>query len=181
VTLGGMATVLRYSYGVTGGQRDGPRRPRAVSSVRSLYPLELFLHSTHVQGLSAGLYHYNPALDSLRLLRRHDHTHQIAAGLIDKHVAQTAAALLFLAALPERMVFRYGERGYRLVLLEAGAVVQNVNLVTQALGLVCVNIGNYYDRKIDSFLGFDGVTISTVYLLGVGNKTAGVEPARALR
>jgi nitroreductase len=49
-------------------------------------------------------------------------------------------------------------------------VAQNINLVANALGLGCVNIGGYYDREIDDLIGLDGVTHSTIYIVAVGEK-----------
>ena len=63
-----------------------------------------------------------------------------------------------------------GAKGNRFVLLEAGHVAQNINLVANALGLGAVNLGGYYDREIDDFLGLDGVTHSTIYMAAIGKK-----------
>jgi hypothetical protein len=50
-------------------------------------------------------------------------------------------------------------------------VAQNINLVSNALGLGCVNIGGFFDHEIDAFLKLDGAAHSTVYTLGVGMRT----------
>lgn len=52
--------------------------------------------------------------------------------------------------------------------MEAGHVAQNINLVATALGLGVVDLGGYYDRRIDDLLNLDGVTHSTVYMIGLG-------------
>lgn len=43
-----------------------------------------------------------------------------------------------------------------------------LNLVAAALDLGCINIGGYYDRKVDDVLGIDGISHSTVYMIGIG-------------
>jgi SagB-type dehydrogenase family enzyme len=169
--LAELATLLRWSYGVPGELK--PRAPRAVASAGSLFPLEIFFHTAYVLGLQPGLYHYNPLRHELRFLRRHDQSHKIAAGLAEPRLATSAAVTFFVAAVPERAVFPYGDRGYRLALLEAGAVVQNLNLVAASLGLASVNAGEYFDRKIDAILGVDGLTVSTVSLVTIGRPAAG--------
>jgi SagB-type dehydrogenase family enzyme len=166
-----LATLLRWSYGVPG--EPGPRAPRAVVSAGSLFPLEIFFHTAYVQGLQPGLYHYSPPRHELRFLRRHDQSHKIAAGLADPRQATSAALTVFIAAVPERVVFLYGDRGYRLALLEAGAVIQNLNLGAAVLGLASINIGEYFDRTIDAILGVDGLTVSTVSLVTIGRPAAG--------
>jgi SagB-type dehydrogenase family enzyme len=165
-----VGAILRYSYGVIDGAGDGEitRRPRAVYSTDSYYPLEIFLHSTRIEGIGMGLYHYNPPRHSLRLLRGGDSSHKLSPGFMEPRIANRAALLLFIAAMPERTVFQYGDRGYRFAMMEAGAVVQNLNLVVGALGLTCVNIGGYFDREIDGVLGLDGLTISTIYVVAIG-------------
>ena len=80
--------------------------------------------------------------------------------------------IVFITAVFERSVFKYGDRGYRFVLLEAGHVAQNINLAVTALGLGCVNIGGFFDRDIDEFLGIDGLTHSSVYLMAIGKAMA---------
>jgi SagB-type dehydrogenase family enzyme len=181
VTLETAAKLLRFGYGVAGDTRtEGARQPRTVYSAGSLFPLEIFLYSARVAGLSSGFYHYNPIRNNLRLLRGGDQSQRLAPTLMDGRIAQTAALMIFIAAMPERSVLRYGDRGYRFTLLEAGAAVQNINLIAGSLGLGCVNVGEYFDRQIDDLLNLDGLTISTLFLIGIG-KRAGEEAARGGR
>jgi SagB-type dehydrogenase family enzyme len=173
LTLRQVATMLHYAYGVTRSNEGTvfPRPFRVVPSGGALYPLELFFHSSHVEGLEPGLYHYNPLRHHLRFLRYGDESHRLAEALVQRQLALDTAMLLFITAVFERSTFKYGERGYRFVLLEAGHVAQNVNLVAGALGLGCVNIGGFFDRQIDDLLGLDGLGHSTVYLAGLGRRT----------
>jgi SagB-type dehydrogenase family enzyme len=170
LSLEDLATLLRWSYGVPG--EPGDRAPRAVPSAGSLFPLEIFFHTAYVKGLAPGLYHYDPARHGLRFLRRHDQSHKIAAGLADPRLATGAALTVFVAVVPERSVLLYGDRGYRLALLEAGATIQSLNLAAAALGLASVNVSEYLDRKIDAILGVDGLTVSTVSLVAIGRPAA---------
>lgn len=88
--------------------------------------------------------------------------------MVQPDLVARASLIIFITALFERSIFKYGNRGYRFVMLEAGHVAQNLNLVAIALGLKTLNIGGYFDRAIDDFLGLDGVTHSTIYMLAVG-------------
>jgi len=169
LTAGTVATLLHYAYGTTGDEPEGtPRRRRAVYSAGALFPLEIFLHCSRVAGMAPGIYHYDPPGARLRFLRGGDQSQKLAPALMDGRIAQTAALTLFIAAMPERSVLRYGDRGYRFALLEAGAVVQNLNLVASALGLACMNVGEFFDRQIDDVLNLDGLTISTLYVVAIG-------------
>ena len=173
LSLPTLNALLYYAYGVTRDNRGTafPRPFRTVPSGGALYPLEIFFHSAHVAGLPAGLYHYNPSANNLQCLHARDDTERLAQALVHGHVAHDAALLVFITALFERNTFKYGERGYRFTLLEAGHVAQNINLVATALGLGCMNIGGYFDRDVDTILGLDGLTHSTIYMIALGQSS----------
>ena len=167
-----VATLLHYAYGVTRNktESDALRSFRVVPSGGGLYPLEMFFNSSHIAGVEPGLYHYNSLRHYLRLLRGGDTTPLIADGTVYPDLVLGASLVLFITAVFERSVFKYGDRGYRFILLEAGHVAQNINLVATALGLGCVNIGGYFDRDVDEFIGLDGVTHSTIYMIAIGKR-----------
>jgi SagB-type dehydrogenase family enzyme len=170
LSLENLATLLHYAYGVTRDNQGTlfPRPLRIVPSGGALYPLEIFFHTIHVTGLDVGLYHYNPAMNNLRLLCNEDSTHKIADAMVYPNLAVNASVIFFITAIFDRSVFKYGNRVYRFILLEGGHVAQNVNLVANALGLGSVNIGGYFDREIDDLLGLDGITQSTIYMGALG-------------
>jgi SagB-type dehydrogenase family enzyme len=175
IRLDQLAKVLFMSYGIT---RDNagtnfPRPFRTIPSGGALYPLDIYVYASRVSGLEAGLYHYNPEISSLEVLRKADETQRIAGFFVQADLALNAAAILFVSATFSRTVFKYGDRGYRFVLLEAGHLAQNSNLTAQEMGLATTNIGGYTDRDVDRYLGLDGVNESTVYLLLIGH--AGVD------
>lgn len=170
LSLEEMTMLLHYAYGVT---RDNsgtplPRSFRAVPSGGALYPLELYVHSACITGLQPGLYHFNPAGNHLRHLINADLSTAISEAFIQPEIGLGASAIVFLTAVFERSLFKYGDRGYRFILLEAGHVAQNLNLVATGLGLGCLNIGGFFDREIDDLLGIDGVTHSTIYMTAIG-------------
>jgi len=172
LSLVNLTTLLHFGYGVTRANQGTsfPRPFRTVPSGGALYPLEIFFHATHVEGLRIGFYHYNPSHHLVRLLCEGDHTDSLAASVVQPDVVKGASVQIFLSAVFERSVFKYGDRGFRFILIEAGHVAQNMNLVSTALGLGILNIGGFFDREIDGLLGIDGITHSTLYLLSIGGK-----------
>jgi SagB-type dehydrogenase family enzyme len=170
LTLEELAAFLYYAYGITRDNQNTefPRPFRATPSAGALYPLEIFLHAGHIEGLAAGIYHYNPMENALRRLRTGDKTPEIARALVQKEIATGASVLFFITGVFERTTFKYGNRGYRFVMIEAGHVAQNINLVATSLGLGCMLIGGFYDRQIDAVLGIDGIGHSTIYMAAVG-------------
>ncbi|MBI5030471.1 MAG: SagB/ThcOx family dehydrogenase [Chloroflexi bacterium] len=163
-------TLLHYGYGITHDQRSlgFPRAFRAAPSGGALYPLEIYFHSSHTDGFPSGLYHYNPLENHLRLIRDGDQSDIIAQALVSQTIAHEASLIIFITAVFDRSTFKYGDRGYRFVLLEAGHVAQNINLTALGLGLGSINLGGYYDRKIDDYLDLDGLTHSTIYMIAIG-------------
>jgi SagB-type dehydrogenase family enzyme len=136
LTLETLGTLLFYGYGDTRANKDGryPRPFRVVPSGGALYPLELFFHSASLHGADAGIYHYNPPCKDIRLVVRGDQTNSISKSMIYSEITQNSSLVIFITAMFERSVFKYGDRGYRFTLLEAGHVAQNLNPSQQRWG-----------------------------------------------
>jgi SagB-type dehydrogenase family enzyme len=174
-----LAALLHAAYGITHENEDGvfPRPFRSVPSAGGLYPLELYVHSIALDGFPAGLYHYDPSRSSLALLHQGDSRRDIAETLVQGDLAQSSSAIVFITALFERTTFKYGGRGYRFTLLEAGHVAQNLNLAAIGLGLTSLNVGGFVDRRADDLLRLDGLLHSTVYICAIGGNGVEEEPA----
>ncbi|WP_447599797.1 SagB/ThcOx family dehydrogenase [Nitrospira sp. Nam80] len=172
LTLSALSTILHYAYGETRDNKDtGYVRPfRVVPSGGGLYPLEIYFHSNCIANEQPGIYHYNLSRRNIRLLSQADKTQSVAKAMVYPELIERAALIIFITAIFERSIFKYGDRGYRFIFLEAGHVAQNINHVVTALDLGCVNIGGFYDREIDDILGLDGVTHSTIYMVAIGNR-----------
>jgi SagB-type dehydrogenase family enzyme len=134
--------------------------------------LELYFHSAQTVGFQSGVYHYNPTKNQLRLIRSGDQTETIARGMVQQSFARDASLIVFITALFDRSTFKYGDRGYRFALIEAGHVAQNLNLTALGVNLASINIGGFYDRKIDDFLDLDGLTHSTLYMVAIGREAS---------
>ena len=92
----------------------------------------------------------------------------VRSALVDPALADRAGALIVVTALFWRSRFKYGARGYRFALLEAGHVIQNAVLVAAALGLQALPVGGFYDRRLDGLVGADGLDEASVYALLLG-------------
>jgi SagB-type dehydrogenase family enzyme len=163
-----VATLLYYSYGLTGGTTGLPRSLRAVPSSGALYPLELYFYSASLQDQSPGLYHYDPCGHRLSFLYGLDTPDHICQAVRQPDLIAGASMVLFITALFERTTFKYGDRGYRFVLMEAGHLAQNLHLVLAAIGLAGISIGGFFDREVDRLLRLDGVNHSALCLVALG-------------
>src|SRR5829696_9188569 len=93
---------------------------------------------------------------------------RITRSLIQMDLALGSAAIIFVSAIFVRSTFKYGDRGYRFVLLEAGHLAQNAILTAAELGLAAAPIGGYMDREVDDYLDIDGLNESTIYIMLIG-------------
>lgn len=175
ISLDELAKVLLAATAVTRTNEDTayPNPFRAVPSGGALYPLEVYVHARRVDGLEPGLYHLDPEDRELDDLGRGDQTAVLAEHVIQPDLLGTAAAAVFVTAVFYRSTFKYGDRGYRFVLLEAGHLVQSFCLAATAIDLASTPIGGYHDRGVDRWLGFDGLSQSTIYAMFLGR---GPEP-----
>jgi len=163
--LAQLSTLLRASYGVTGAA--GPQPFRAVPSGGALFPLELYLAAQRVESLEPALYHFDPlraALERIRPLGDDE-----LAGLTPyDELLVPSAAVAMVTAVFWRSRFKYGSRAYRFALVEAGHLAQNFLLAATALELAACPVGGFFDRRVDVFLGIDGLYEAALYLLPVG-------------
>jgi SagB-type dehydrogenase family enzyme len=150
--------------------RDGVQR-RPAPSAGALYPLELYVAALQVDGLESGLMHYDPYSHCLVRLGDLDGS-AVAATLPDRSLLDRAACALVLTAVFWRSRFKYGQRGYRFVLLEAGHVAQNAVLAAAALAVPALPLGGFYDTQLDALLDLDGVDESALYVLLLGGNGA---------
>jgi len=61
-----------------------------------------------------------------------------------------------LSAVFQRSSWRYGDRGYRRILLDCGHALGNLQVFAPELGLQIVNIPDFRDDALNSLLFFDG-------------------------
>jgi SagB-type dehydrogenase family enzyme len=176
VTLAQVSALLHAAYGITHtlDAPDGtPLAPlRAVPSGGALYPLELYVLASRVAGLEPGVYHFDPLRRVLEAMRSGDPLPELCEISTYPEIVSESAVTWFVTLVAWRTRFKYGPRGYRFALLEAGHLVQNLLLTATALGLAAVPLGGYYDAAADAFLDADGVHESTVYTV-----TAGTSPS----
>ncbi len=143
---------------------------RAVPSGGGLFPLELYINVHNCVDLDPGIYHFSPRSNSLVRMVRGDQTAKLADCFVQQDVIYNAAITILLTGMFSRSTFKYGNRGYRFTLMEAGHLAQNFCLYATDMGLSNLCMGGYFDRKLDKLLNLDGVTQSVVYAFSAGRK-----------
>ena len=141
---------------------------RAAPSAGALYPVETYLVVSAVEGIEPGIYHYAVAEHALEKLKAGDFRAEIARAALDQNVAASANVVLVWTAVFGRCKWKYRQRAYRYIYLDAGHIAQNLALAAVALGLGSCQIGALYDEEVNDLLGVDGVEESTIYMTVIG-------------
>ena len=146
-----------------------PSTIRTVPSAGARHPLDTYVLINRVKGLTAGLYRY-VALEHAVAQVRIDA--KIATLLQEACLGQdmvvTAAVSFFWLADVYRSAWRYSERAWRYVFLDAGHVCQNLYLAAAPLECGVCAIAAFEDAKLNSLLGADGENQFAVYAAVVG-------------
>lgn len=170
-----VATLASTAYGTHGhttlGRFPFPERP--VPSGGGLYPLELYFLVRPGGEVPAGVHHYHPHTHGLAQLREVDLPARYVAYLfMNQRWFAEAAAVAVLTAVPHRSTRKYGDRGYRYLLLEGGHVAQNLVLAAGALGLGTCCGGGFFDDELAGLLCADVDNEMPIYAVAIGRPAA---------
>jgi len=142
------------------------RRP--LPSAGALYPLELVVCLTRVEGALDGVYRYEPLHHRLEPRGPLPPPEELASMLLAQPYVTHANLLVFLVGGLDRTMAKYGMRGYRYLLLEAGHAAQNLCLVATEAGLGTLCIGGFRDTLLNRWLGLDTHHSVALYAVAVG-------------
>jgi SagB-type dehydrogenase family enzyme len=141
---------------------------RTAPSAGALYPIDTYVVANNMTELEQGLYHYAIKAHALEELRLGDLRVETARAALGQRICYDAAAVFVWTAVFERSKWKYEQRGYRYIFMDAGHIAQNLYLAatSQALG-VCA-VGALFDDELNALLGVDGLEESAIYMAAVG-------------
>lgn len=144
---------------------------RTVPSAGARHAFETFLLVNDVDDLEPGLYRYLALSHRLQQIDT-DPTlpHRITAACFDQQFILRSGTVFLWTAVPYRMTWRYGERGYRDLHLDAGHVCQNLYLAAEAVGCGVCAIAAFDDDTMNALLGINGKDQFLIYLATAGKK-----------
>jgi len=174
IRLSELASVLEAGYGLLGLRKwpNGYRTlGRPVPSAGGLYPLEVYVFSNRVEGLPPGIHHFNARDHSLEALSGPCSLAEVVPELMHQGFLEPASALCLLAGVFPRTLRKYGSRGYRYILIEAGHVAQNMCLRATEMGLATLCVGGFTDHKINRRLQLDGSAEAALYGVALGRSS----------
>jgi SagB-type dehydrogenase family enzyme len=159
-----LSRLLYLAQGITQSEYE----LRAVPSAGALYPLELYAIVHRAEGLAAGIYHYAVQTHKLERLQTGDFRLAIVTAGLGQDFLGQANVCLVISAVFQRTRWKYHERTYRYVLMEAGHLGQNLYLAATALGLGVCAIGAFLDDPLNQLLQLDGQQEAALYIVSVG-------------
>ncbi|NPV66526.1 MAG: SagB/ThcOx family dehydrogenase [Anaerolineae bacterium] len=169
LSLAELAYLLWCTQGVKKVTPTNTRR--TVPSAGARHAFETIVLANRVEGLAAGLYRYGAlAHDLIVLGAPADIAAQVMAACLDQQQVVDSAVTFIWVADVYRMQWRYGERGYRYLHLDAGHVCQNLYLAAESIGCGVCAMAAFDDERLNNLLGLDGETEFVIYLASVGRR-----------
>jgi len=146
ITIQDISTLLKKAAG------ERPDQKRPYPSPGGKNSLEIYLAvQTPFTGLNTGVYHYNVQDHSLEQLLTSENINKVS-NCFKYEWAQKAPLVLIITSVLDRLSAKYGDFGYRLALLEAGHLSQNLILVAESLHLKHCVVSGLLNQELDTVL-----------------------------
>jgi SagB-type dehydrogenase family enzyme len=142
---------------------------RNVPSAGARHAFETYLLVNNVQGLDPGLYRYLALThELLQIDTAPGMAERVVLACLGQDFVGTCAATFIWVAVPYRMTWRYSERGYRYLYIDAGHVGQNLYLSARSLDCGVCAIAAFSDDDMNRILGLDGEEQFVIYIATAG-------------
>jgi SagB-type dehydrogenase family enzyme len=145
---------------------DASARPFFADFATRFVQLYLYVH--RVDGLDPGVYRHWPEKGELEIVRSGDQRVAAAGLSLGQDLAGNACVAFSMIADINRAARAHGDRGYRYVHFEAGAIGQRLYLAAEALGLGATGIGAFFDDEVHRYLNLASGQGQVVYHFAIG-------------
>lgn len=131
--------------------------------------LELYLAVHNVEGIEPGLYHYEPDMHRLRVLRAADLTGDLQRMCVGQHRAGDGAGTWIVTGVWERFRWRYPHpSAYRTLIVNVGELAQKLIVLGTALGLSTFVSPAFDDQFADELLNLNPAMETPLEVVGFG-------------
>jgi SagB-type dehydrogenase family enzyme len=139
----------------------------------------LWVLANAVAGVKPGTYRYDGSTEQLVRLQELD----IGALLqklyaLDNYNMTQVAAVLVISGFLDEARRRYGDRGYRMLNLEVGAVAQTAYFAAAATGIGCGAVGGIDNVAVDELLGIASSGENSLLFVLLGHERPGAARVR---
>jgi len=166
-----LASILYYSAGVTKHKTypGGELYFRAAACAGALYPTEVYVVCGDLDGLPAGVYHFNPGDFALRQLREGDFRGVLARATGDAPRIVNAPVTLIFTSISWRSTWKYRDRAYRYHFWDNGMIVANALAMAAAHELPAQVVMGFIEEDVNKLIGIDGQQELALSLLALGH------------
>jgi SagB-type dehydrogenase family enzyme len=147
-------------------------KERPVADFATHRYVHLYLYVHRVEGLAPGVYRFWPEHSELERIKAGDQRLVAAALSLGQDLAGNACLTISMIGDFENAARRCGDRGYRYVHFEAGAIGHRMYLAAEALGLGATGIGAFIDEDVNRYLGLSSELGQVVYHFAIGYPVA---------
>jgi len=130
--------------------------------------VELFLIVNAVDGVAPGAYAYRPTEHALELVQAGALRDRAAYLTLEQPLGGEAAATIFFLAPLDAIRARWGDRGYRVVNLEAGIAGGRAYLAAYAQGFGASGL-TFYDRLVVEFFAPASAGMDAIFVTALGH------------
>ena len=130
--------------------------------------IQLYLYAHRIDGLQSGVYRLWQERAELEQIKSGDQRVQAAGLSLGQDLAGNACVAFSMIGDIERAVRAHGDRGYRYVHFEAGAIGHHLYLAAEALGFAATGIGAFYDDEVHAYLNVAPEQGQVVYHFAIG-------------
>ncbi len=141
---------------------------RTAPSAGALYPVETYCVINRVSGFKPGVYHYQVPYHCLVLVKEGEFGKDLAMAALGQRMVQEAAFNLVWSAVIERSKWKYDQRAYRYIYMDAGHIAENTALAAVSAELGSVQIGAFFDEEVNQVIGVNGESEFAIYMTAVG-------------
>jgi len=172
-TLDQLTAILYYSAGVTKKRTfpGGEIYFRAAACAGALYPVETYIVCGDIEGLEAGVYHFNAGDFALRRLRAGDHRGAIAAATGSEESIAYAPVILVHTAITWRSTWKYRDRAYRYHFWDDGMIAANALAMTASHRLHAKIVMGFVEEDVNRLIDIGGERELALSLLAIGLNT----------
>lgn len=160
LTINQLGNICDYAYSIV---------RHATPSGGALFPLKLYCIVTKKQkDFDVGYYEYNAENNNLVLYNKKVDLEQLKYCFNDDSLAFNSPIQIVIAADLDRQSYKYGNRGYRLTLIEVGQVAQNISLYCEEQGLSSCELGGILDVPLANELEISTSNITPILAIAIG-------------
>ena len=170
ISLENLSNLLTLSFGV----RNNEEHPtsRTYPSAGGRFPIEVYVAVLRSDDMEKGIYHYNVKDNTIEFLKPGNYSDELQNFYKNQEeiIPTGYPCLILFSMVFNRTMQKYGERGYRFILLDAGHMGQNLYLVATHLGLgaVALGAGSGNDEQLDNIIGLVSGEENIFYSFAIG-------------